>query len=124
MSIKQLAIYMGIGFLLTSCFQYKKPEKPENLMSKDKMVYFLIDLKLLELDNPIDIETLERQGVNPKEYVYKKHQVDSLQFAKSHNYYTYYSDEYEEIFTRVIDSLERLKVYYTQNQSNPGLKKN
>ena len=50
--------------------------------------------------------------MNLDSYVYRKHNIDSLQFALSNNYYTFYTKDYEEIYSRVIDSLDRLKAFY------------
>ena len=40
---------------------------------------------------------------------FKKYKIDSLTFALSNNYYAYYVEEYDEIYTKVKDSLELLK---------------
>ncbi len=45
-------------------------------------------------------------------YVFEKHGIDSLQFAMSNNYYAYYVKDYKEIYDKVIDSLEALKLVF------------
>ncbi len=112
MTFKQLILFAGILLLVASCYQYKKPEKPKNLISKSRMVDILIDVKLIASANLIGQEIIENHDVNPETYVFKKYNIDSLQFALSNNYYAYYSKEYEEIYTKVIDSLKELEAIY------------
>jgi hypothetical protein len=114
MNLKRLAPFLGIVFLVTSCYQYKKPEKPENLISKDKMVDILIDMRLITSasSSVVNKKILENHGVNPETYVFTKHNIDSLQFALSNDYYAFYSKDYEEIYDRVIDSLKNLGAFY------------
>jgi hypothetical protein len=112
MNLKRLVIYVGIVLLLASCYQYKKPDKPKDLISKDKMVDILIDVKLIASANGVNKTIMENKGLNPETYVFDKHNIDSLQFALSNDYYAFYSKEYEEIFTKVIDSLTQLGVIY------------
>lgn len=112
MILKRLTILVGVVLLVTSCYQYKKPEKPKNLISKDKMVDVLIDFKLISSANAANKKIMRNHGVNTETYVFTKHDIDSLQFALSNDYYAFYSKEYEEIYTKVIDSLEKLKGIY------------
>lgn len=112
MILKRLAILVGVVLLVASCYQYKKPEKPKNLISKDKMVDILIDVKLISSANAANKKIMEDHGINPETYVFTKYNIDSLQFALSNDYYAFYSKEYEAIYTKVIDSLEALKGIY------------
>ena len=41
--------------------------------------------------------------------MFKKYNIDSLTFALSNNYYAYYVEDYDDIYTKVKDSLELLK---------------
>lgn len=107
--IKQLSIYIGVLFFVTSCFQYKKPEKPKNLISKEMMVNILIDSRLISSANGKNKTILIKNGLNEETYIYEKYKIDSLQFALSNRYYSFYTEEYETIYTKVIDSLEILK---------------
>ena len=112
MIFKRLSILTGVVFLMASCYQYEKPEKPKNLISKDKMVDILIDVKLIASANTVNKKIMEGHGINPETYVLAKHHIDSLQFALSNDYYAFYPKEYEKIYTKVIDSLENLKGIY------------
>ncbi|MCB0388033.1 MAG: DUF4296 domain-containing protein, partial [Winogradskyella sp.] len=55
---------------------------------------------------------LEKNGIVPDSYVYDKHNIDSLQFLNSNNYYTYYINDYQEIINKVNDSLKTLRTKY------------
>ncbi|APY10628.1 hypothetical protein BWZ22_04960 [Seonamhaeicola sp. S2-3] len=87
-------------------------KKPKNLISKDMMVNILIDAKLITSANTISRRTLEENGVFPDSYIFNKYGVDSAQFAQSNAYYTYKVKDYEEIYTLVKDSLDKLKAKY------------
>ena len=105
---KQFLIYLSICFLVASC-GFGGPEKPKNLISKKDMVNILIDARLLSSANGISKSKMEEHGIKLDSYVFEKYGIDSLQFAESNAYYTYYIKEYEEIYNQVTDSLERLK---------------
>lgn len=112
MILKRLTLYLGIVLLITACYQYKKPEKPKNLISKDKMVGVLIDIKLITSANGVNKKRMNEQLGNAEAYIFNKHNIDSLQFALSNKYYAFNIKEYEEIYEKVKDSLERLKDIY------------
>jgi len=94
----------------TSCKKLNGPEKPTNLISKKKMVAVLIDAKLITSASSINKITMRDSGLDLNNYVYKKHNIDSLQFTLSNNYYAFHVNEYEEIYSQVTDSLNALKV--------------
>jgi hypothetical protein len=110
-------IYICIVLLLVSCYDIKKPKKPENLISKDKMVNIIIDMSLFNSAKGINKRTLENKGINLEQFIYNKHNIDSLQFATSNNFYAYNVLEYEAIYERVEDSLTQLKDDFTAIQN-------
>ncbi len=95
-----------------SCYGIEKPKKPENLMSKDKMVDVLVELALVSSAKGINKRELENKGIVPDTFVYRKHKIDSTIFADSNNYYAYDIDEYSQIYKDVRDSLESLRTFY------------
>ena len=100
------------ALILFSCNRVKGPAKPEHLISKKKMVSILIDAKFLVSANSANKKTMKDSGVNFNEFVYKKHNIDSLQFALSNDYYAFHLKDYKEIYKMVEDSLEALKVEF------------
>lgn len=109
MMLKRLSISLTIVLIVTSCYQYNKPEKPKDLISKEQMVNILIDIKLLTSANGKNKKVLEDHTVYPESYIYKKYNIDSLRFANSNNYYAYYTEQYNEIYTRIKDSMVSLQ---------------
>lgn len=112
MIFKRLTLYIGIVLFVTACYQYSKPEKPKNLISKEKMVDVLIDIKLISSANGANKKILKNHGINSESYIFKKHDIDSLQFALSSEYYAFNIKEYEEVYAKVKDSLGQLKDIY------------
>ena len=94
--------------MVVACNRFGGPDKPENLISKEKMVSILIDSKLLTSGNTTTKKTMKDSNVTINTYIFKKHNIDSLQFALSNSYYAFHIDVYEDIYETAIDSLERL----------------
>jgi len=103
--------------LLVSCYGIKKPKKPKNLIAKDKMVNIIIDMSLFNSAKGVNKRALENKGINLEQFIYEKHNIDSLQFATSNKYYAYNVEEYEAIYDRVNDSLTQLKDEYTVKEN-------
>lgn len=98
--MRYLAIIL-FGILILGCGGSDKPTKPDNLISQDKMSDILFDVFILNAAKGINKRVLENNGVQPQEYVYKKYNIDSLQFALSNNYYAYDTKVYEGIMDKV-----------------------
>ena len=114
MILKRLSLFLGIILVATSCYQYNKPEKPKDLIPKEQMVNILIDAKLLTSANGKNKKILESNNLKPEAYIYRKYNIDSLRFATSNNYYSYYAEEYNEIYSKIKDSLEVIQNIYTE----------
>jgi hypothetical protein len=52
---------------------------------------------------------LEETGIRPNTYLYEKHEIDSLQLAKSSEYYAKKYDMLDRIYSRVKVKLEKMK---------------
>ena len=114
-----IAILLSIA--LFSCNKVNKPPKPENLISKDKMVSILVDLTVFNSAKGTNKTILENNGITVQQYIYEKHKIDSIQFKESNDYYTYDLKMYTDIYDRVQDSLEVLKqVYIEERDSKKG----
>lgn len=105
----RITIYFLAIFLLVSCYSFQKPEKPNHLISKKEMVNIIIDLRLLASANGSNEKVLQDKGIYSEDFVFKKYNIDSLTFALSNDYYAYYVEDYDEIYTKVKDSFELLK---------------
>lgn len=87
-------------------------EKPDNLIPEDKMVAVLMDLAIVNAAKSTNISVLHDNDIEPMAYVFKKYDIDSLQFVESDNYYASLpKGEYERIYKAVDAELEKkLKV--------------
>jgi Domain of unknown function (DUF4296) len=111
--MKQLK-YILIILLLVSCNNNSidRPKKPKNLIKKDKMADIIFDMSIFTAAKGVNKKLIERKGILPEAYVYKKYNIDSLQFAQSNEYYAYNLDSYEEIYDKVKQKLKKQKAYY------------
>ncbi|WGD35541.1 DUF4296 domain-containing protein [Olleya sp. YS] len=116
-------VYLLLALLIVSCYGIERPSKPDNLLSEDKMVDVLVEFTLMSSAKGINKRELENRGIVPDSFVYKKHNIDSLQFANSNNYYAYDVEKYTDIYTKVKDSLEKLRTFYKAEEKKISEKK-
>lgn len=107
--MKQLILIFTTIFLLSGCQHVERPEKPKNLISKAQMVDILTDAYLSNAARSINNRTIREQGIKLDSFLYKKHKIDSLQFARSNAYYTANLNTYASIFQQVEERLLALK---------------
>ncbi len=98
--------------ILFSCNNIERPKKPDNLISKETMVDVITDISLMNAAKGMNKDLLEKNAINPANYIYKKYNIDSIQFASSNNYYAYDVKEYEKIYMIVKERLEKKKDEY------------
>ena len=92
--------------LAIGCNKNIRPEKPDSLIAKDQMTNILYDLYVINGAKNVNRALLEKEGFEPEQYVFRKYNIDSLQFAKSNNYYAFDPEEYREIVEEVRLRLE------------------
>jgi len=98
-----------LSFILLASCSKTIVDKPKNLIEENKMVDILYDLALLDaVRTQIPKEKQHYKGF-PNQYIFKKHQIDSLQFVKSNQYYASDISNYKKIFERVKEKLEQDK---------------
>jgi hypothetical protein len=117
MILNRVIVLIGIVFVATACNKLKGPEKPKNLISKNKMVNILIDAKLITSSSSKNKLIMRDSSLNLDTYIYEKYNIDSLQFALSNNYYAFHIEDYEEIYTKTTDSLEKLKAVLKEQEA-------
>jgi len=101
-------MFISIVILISSCGE-KLMEEPENLVPKEKMIEILADMAVANSAKSTNIGLLRDNDIDPTEYVFKKHGLDSLRFVESDRYYASLPAEYEAIYTEVELRLERQK---------------
>ncbi|MCB0400347.1 MAG: DUF4296 domain-containing protein [Winogradskyella sp.] len=107
--MKKLLCILALVVLIFSCENKDKPQKPSNLISKDKMENILYDLYVINAAKGVNRKLLEDKGIVPETYILTKHQIDSAQFAESNAYYAFDPDLYKSIVEKVKNRLEKDK---------------
>lgn len=101
-------------FLFLACKNNEviKPEKPDNLLPEDKMVEIIYDMSIISAAKGVNKKLLEKEGIEPESYIYELHDIDSVQFAESSDYYTHNLKTYERIYAKVKQKLQKDKVKF------------
>jgi hypothetical protein len=92
--------------LLPGCI--KEEKIPDDIMSKQKMVDFLMDLHIVEAR--ISLARIPNDSIKLffpeiEDSLYKKHQITDSLYKKSYQYYLQHIRQMEEIYSAVVDSL-------------------
>ncbi len=113
-------IFLGLLVLMSACDDKNKPEKPKDLISKNKMEVILYDLYILNSAKGINKKILENNNVVPETYILTKHNIDSIQFAESNDYYAFDSDDYKAMIERIKTRLQKEKTEFEELQKTEG----
>ena len=99
--------YLLIIFLFIGC----SDNVPDNLISKEKMENIIFDIMILNSSSGFDLKI--DNNLLSDELIYKKHNIDSLQFFESELYYSKNPREHYEIYAkvkiRILKSIDSLK---------------
>ena len=87
-------------------FMDEKNVAPVNLISEDKMIEILYDMSLISVSKGINKRIIENNGMKPKKYILKKHNIDSIQFVASNEYYSKDLETYLSIYEEVLKKLQ------------------
>ncbi len=131
--MKKLSVFLIIGILVWGCSK-EKTSKPSNLIPQDQMEEILYDLSMLQAVRSANYTLYQTENINPEQYIYKKYNIDSLQFAQSHRYYIADIEQYEQMLDKLLKRIEQerqqqmakdsLSLPPTQNDSlTPQLKR-
>ncbi|HEX9981309.1 MAG TPA: DUF4296 domain-containing protein [Flavobacterium sp.] len=93
-------------FLISAACGKSVVEKPDNLIDEDKMADIMYDLAVLEALQSQKQVYLITNNIDPDKYIYKKYKIDSLQFAKSNQYYASDLAKYQKLYEKVHKRLE------------------
>lgn len=105
---KYFLIISAILFL--SCIHQKEKNTNLNIIQKQEMIQILVDVELAE--SVITIEQIRNQNIDiySSYYyntVFKKYKITRKQFEESLKYYAKNGDDFNEMFTQVINILSR-----------------
>lgn len=95
--------------MLFSCNKERRPDKPKNLISEAQFSDILFDMFVINSAKGVNKKALEDNGIFPEAYVFKKYNIDSLQFANSNTYYAFDQEKYQKILDRVQNKVQREK---------------
>ena len=84
----------------------EKNVAPVNLISENKMIEILYDMSLISVSKGINKRIIENNGMKPKKYILKKHNIDSIQFVASNEYYSKDLEAYLSIYEEVLKKLQ------------------
>lgn len=101
-------LFLLMLFGLSSCAE-EVIQKPKDLIAPKKMEEILYDLALLQAGKNTNPGVLEEHGIETMPFLYKKHGIDSAQFVNSDIYYASRPLEYEAMYSRVEERLQREK---------------
>ncbi|MDC8002786.1 DUF4296 domain-containing protein [Aureisphaera galaxeae] len=102
--------FFTIGLLwVMGCQDVKKPEPPQNLISKDEMVDILADAYIGNAAKSINNRMLRTKGIYLDSVLYQKFGIDSLQFALSNAYYASDLNGYAKLLEQVEEQLVERK---------------
>lgn len=110
--MKSLIPVLLLVILVSGCQNVDKTRKPEDLIPKEKMVDVITEIALLHGARSYNKNLLEEKGIDPSRYIYEKFSIDSMQFARSNDYYAANVKQYHEIYLEVKERLELLEDQY------------
>jgi hypothetical protein len=84
-------------------------QQPKQLIEKEKMVDILYDMALISAAKGVNRRLMEREGVVPEQYVYEKHNIDSITFSENNTYYSHDITSYEAMYKLVRLRIEKMK---------------
>ncbi|WP_296684796.1 DUF4296 domain-containing protein [Flavobacterium sp.] len=84
-------------------------KQPKHLIERSQMVNIMYDLSLLEAIKYQNPAVLDSNQIRPKQFIYKKYKIDSLQLAQNNVYYASDYKNYKIMFDEVVQRLERDK---------------
>lgn len=102
----RILFFLVFYSMLLSCTE-KIIEKPEDLISKDKMVNIVYDLAIMTAAKNISPAVLEDYHIETMNYLFTKYKIDSVQFVRSDLYYASIPTEYLAIYKKVDSRLEK-----------------
>ncbi|WP_323787128.1 DUF4296 domain-containing protein [Psychroserpens sp.] len=114
--IKRISLLILVLGLCFACHRIERPKKPDNLIPKDKMADVLFDVFVFNAAKGSDHGLLQSNNVTPTIYIFEKHQIDSLQFVKSNEYYAYDVKAYEDLINKVELKIKAKKAFFEKEK--------
>ncbi|MHA7131988.1 DUF4296 domain-containing protein [Algoriphagus namhaensis] len=111
---------LPIIFLLIVSFSCAEKEKPEFVISEDKLVSVLVDIHIAEgisssLPIPYD-SSMVMYSLLEKD-LFEKHEVSDSVFTESLIYYLRFPEVMDEVYARVVDSLSKKQTLHQTQEA-------
>lgn len=105
-----------LAFLIwLGCAPQNSVEPPEQVISPEKMEDVLYDLSLIKALKNTNFQTEESKSILTPDYLFKKHNIDSLQWEENLRYYSKNPKQFlliykkvQERYPQVLDSIDTL----------------
>lgn len=119
MRLKGFLIVLTL-FVFGGCNEIQRPKKPDNFIEEDLMIDVLYDISLMRTLRTYNMNEMRSLGIVPDSLIYKKYNIDSLQFAESINYYSVNFNDYAALWEEVNKRLiaQRDKLQFNQNDED------
>lgn len=98
-------------------------DKPERLLSEDEMVNIIYDINMVQALRSSQPQVLNSNNVDPQNYIFKKHKIDSLTFAQNNTWYAANFEQYEGIMKKVSEKIKKEKDMYAPKIDTAKVKK-
>ena len=106
--MKKIVWFLVISVLLVSC-NNAPVKKPDNLIDQEKMTNILYDITVLEAIKSQRKYDSVVNYIGTRELIFKKYDIDSIQFAQNNQYYVSQIDVYKKMYDDVDARIEREK---------------
>ena len=107
---KNIVFILSFFSVLFSCQDVKKPVKPADLILKEKMIDILSDVYISNAARNVNNKLIREKDLQLDSLIYAKYEIDSLQFAKSNEFYSADLLTYSNLLTEVQTRLKSLKI--------------
>lgn len=121
--MKKIFLFFIILTALIGC-KNELVQKPKRLIEREKMVNIIYDLSILDAMRIEDLAKIDSFVNSSNQYIYKKHKIDSVQFAQSNSYYAADYKEYEAMYTEVKTRMDNYKAKIETQIKAAAKKKN
>ena len=91
---------------MLSCQEITLSEKPENLIDESTMENIIYETIIMEVMTTFTPKNKKYIDIMGSPYLFLKYDIDSLQLAKSHEYYTKNPKVMSKIYKKVLNRME------------------
>ena len=117
--MKPKITYFLLLLVFFSCSKHKEP-KPKNLLDRETMTNLFYDMHMLESVQGFIPRILNENKIKPKDFLYKKYKIDSLDFVQNNRYYAsnvaLYKRMFDDANKRIIAEKESIQWIITEEE--------